>query len=472
MRQHNLPITIAAVLLLAAGLRIAGMFGDLWLDEIWGWGIAQDLDSPAEILSNDNRVHPNQPLNTFLIYIMGRHEWWPIYRVPSVLLGIGTIALAGVWAARRSRAEMIAVMLVAAVSYPMVFYSSELRGYAPAIFFMLAAIIAIERHARGPRWAAIFAACVILGSMAHLLFIPLYGMLGLWSLIKFARELPRRSAITTAAAYHVGPALFQAWYYFAFVRGQIGSSDVSTLPDALLATAALVWGGPRRGIIAILAALFIIAAALYGIWRLWREGSDWWILFTLVIFVSPIVIITRAAITNELMLLSPRHLLASVVMMVLLIGLMIGDVFRRGGRAPALAAAAMLLFLAGNLLETTQFIRHGRGQYLAATRYMVEHTPGPVVRISADHPLRAGMLVRFYAPYAVGHKRLEFIAVRDEWGPVPDWMIGHSPLPGQPINPDPLDLGGDWHFRRVAVFPHHGLSGFTWEIYRRTDRPR
>ena len=60
---------LGVVVLFFAVVRMVGVFGDLWLDEIWSLRMVQSIQSPLEIfttLQHDN----NHPLNSLFLYIV------------------------------------------------------------------------------------------------------------------------------------------------------------------------------------------------------------------------------------------------------------------------------------------------------------------------------------------------------------------------------------------------------------------
>jgi hypothetical protein len=468
-RRWSGRIVGALGLIVAAGaaLRLAGMFDDLWLDEIWGWGIARQLDGVADIFSRENRIHPNQPLNTFLLYIMGDQYWWPIYRVPVVLMGAAAVAVVAWWTSTRSNAECIGATLAAAVSYPLVFYSSELRGYSAALLFMMLAIVALERHGARWTWPVVFGVSAVLGSLAHLLFLPLYAVLALWSAVMFLRRMPGRQAISSLAAYHLVPAVFLLIYFFGFVLGQAGSSTPASLGQTLLATLSLAAGTAPKA--AWAGAVMMIVVGILGLMHLRRGGGDWWLLFVLVIVVSPAMIIVRAILSDELKLLTSRHLIASVMMLVVLLGLVVGHWWNRGERWRVTAVVLMILFASTNLHQIGQFVSAGRGNYLAAVQVMAQHTPGTVIRVASDHPLRGGMVLQFYERYAL-EKQFHFMRSRRPGEAAADWLVVHGEIPPEAKLAVQHHFGGGDPYVLVDIFPHYGLSGFTWELYQRVLR--
>jgi hypothetical protein len=133
--------TLAAILLVGVLLRLRGVFTDFWLDEIWGLRIALAAPSWLALIT---RIHQdtNHPLVSIVMHAIGPVRHWEWYRVFPLLCGIGTIV------AVRERTYRI----LAALSFPLIVYPSEARGYAPAAFFL---VLAYVSRGAGPAGAGV-----------------------------------------------------------------------------------------------------------------------------------------------------------------------------------------------------------------------------------------------------------------------------------------------------------------------------
>ena len=92
------------------------------------------------ITSDAARTDNNHLLNTLWIYAVGDRPTWFAYRLFSILTGSAAIAATGLALRRVGRVESLVAAVLVAASYPMIVYSSEARGYAPAVFFAATAI--------------------------------------------------------------------------------------------------------------------------------------------------------------------------------------------------------------------------------------------------------------------------------------------------------------------------------------------
>src|SRR5688572_31117840 len=93
----DLRWALVAVVAVAAVVRLAATWNDLWLDEVWTLNLLGKLHSPLEIVTS-LRHENNHVLNSFFMYVLRPigSDW--LYRVPSLLVGIATVGL-GAWVA-------------------------------------------------------------------------------------------------------------------------------------------------------------------------------------------------------------------------------------------------------------------------------------------------------------------------------------------------------------------------------------
>ena len=105
---------LAPLLLVAAAvIRIRAAHNDLWLDEIWSLLSVRKIASPLEVFT---KIHldNNHYLNSLWLYLFREHDNWPGFRIPSIVIGVGSVAMAGMIARRlKVRATFFAMFLVA-----------------------------------------------------------------------------------------------------------------------------------------------------------------------------------------------------------------------------------------------------------------------------------------------------------------------------------------------------------------------
>jgi len=84
---------VAAAVALGAVLRAIPCWNDFWLDEIWTYFSVQSLTSPLAVFSAIHHSN-NHHLNTLIFYWIGDTPHWAAYRIPSLVSGTATVALA------------------------------------------------------------------------------------------------------------------------------------------------------------------------------------------------------------------------------------------------------------------------------------------------------------------------------------------------------------------------------------------
>src|SRR5262245_30249576 len=126
MKRSFVVLTLAVVL--GALLRAPGLFTELWLDEIRGLSNVKSIGSAIEVVTG---IHhdSNHWLTSLWMYALGPDAPFWEYRLPSFFAGVAAIICAG-WLAGIARSSRGLAMLLTATSFPLIFYSSEARGYA------------------------------------------------------------------------------------------------------------------------------------------------------------------------------------------------------------------------------------------------------------------------------------------------------------------------------------------------------
>lgn len=470
----------ASVVVVTVGtaLRAAGALDDFWLDEIWSWRIARGLESAAGVLTSDAaRSDNNHPLNTLLMYWMGDRAYWPVYRIPSMVAGSASVVL-GAWVAavvgrrgdekvggRGGVAGLFAAVLLG-LSYPMVVYSSEARGYGLVVFFALAAFAGLMRFLDTRSWAAggVFVVATVLGFLSHLTFAHFFLGAAAWSAIVL---VPRRR-VADLLWLHLIPAAFVGFLLAVFVRHVTvgGAPDTSTW-DVVASTLALAGGGSgSRGLTAVVAVT--VATILVGsLAVVWQTRRDLFVFYITCIVVSPalFVVAQRVSMRGQETLF-PRYFLVPIAFAYLLVATAAAAVWdRRAWRT--VVSALLALFAVASLWQVAAFLRGGRGHYLDAVTYMAERTPGEVVTVAGDNEFRTGMLLSFYARYVPAGKRLEMVPLPPQGGP--EWLIINSPEAGADALMVKVVAGTPYRFERE--FTYYGLSGWSWYLYRHQTGP-
>src|SRR2546427_8787683 len=92
----------AGSVVIGVAARVVACLDDLWFDEVWSVLIVRDyVHSPLDVFTNFKHSNNNH-LNSLWLWLMGYGAWPPLYRVPSLIASVGTIALAGLIGGRPS----------------------------------------------------------------------------------------------------------------------------------------------------------------------------------------------------------------------------------------------------------------------------------------------------------------------------------------------------------------------------------
>jgi uncharacterized membrane protein len=164
-------LALAAILLLALGLRFYGLEAGLWYDEILT--LTDFVRQPFGELIGDFSSLNNHMLYSLQarasVLAFGESVW--ALRLPAVLYGVASLVvlwLIGREAAGR-RAALLAVLLLA-LSYHHVWFSQNARGYTALLFWTSLATLLLARGLRMPRfglWTG-YGICVAAAMYTHL----------------------------------------------------------------------------------------------------------------------------------------------------------------------------------------------------------------------------------------------------------------------------------------------------------------
>ncbi|HKS22390.1 MAG TPA: hypothetical protein VJZ76_06305 [Thermoanaerobaculia bacterium] len=344
---------VAAVVVLGVLLRLRGVFTDFWLDEIWSLRIALDAPTWWSLVT---RIHAdtNHPLVSMYMRAIGPVQHWEWYRLLSLVCGVGTIVLI------RNRTYQ----LLAALSFPLIVYSSEARGYAPAAFFLLVAYVTRRR--------AVFGVAIVLAILSHLSAVAVYlGFL-----------VSRRDW-----KLHVLPCAFGAWYFFVKVRHLAAGGGPRWTPEPF--------------------ALFIAAVTLIivviEIVRRARARDAEALFFAVAIIVGPLI----AAASYRCPCVLPRHFFVCMPFVLILFA----SFFER---VPKWGIAAFIVL---NAIQIVPFTLYGRGQYDRAL-HDISGTVG------GDSEMRDRMLIDFYNPsLRYGAPKPEWLLIEEPLRPIPGYVL-------------------------------------------------
>lgn len=464
--SHRLfAVLLAAIVALAALLRLGALRAEFWFDEIWSWEFARDAATPWQVFAGANQHHDNNhKLNTLFLSLYPAGAHWTWYRLHSFVAGLAAVALAALAARRRGRAEAVFAALLFAVNYWLVLASTEARGYALAVCFALLAFYALDSYfADGRRRRlVVFWASVILGFCSHLTLIHCYLALVLWSVYYLARRrLSPGGEIRQLLACHAVPGLFFVALYLVDVRHmQLGGAPPLPIHLVLGRLFGLGLGGPP--VAAWYWPALVLAAAILaaGLRLLAHDERHAALFFAVAIAGSPALFLLGKPV-----FLFERYFLVSFVFFLLLLSYVLGALWRRSRAGACVAALAALGMAAGGVLQMMDFERGGRGHFLDALAFINRESSGEAVTVCGDFDFRVRKFYSFYVPYVRGGARLIY-REQDEL-PVggADWLLVHRLDDLHPPEPRMLDADGN-AYERAGDFPAPTFGGWNWYVYR------
>ncbi|MBN1516784.1 hypothetical protein JXA32_09480 [Candidatus Sumerlaeota bacterium] len=472
-------LAIGCAFLLSSAAIIAAARGDLWLDEIWSLAFAHDARSAADIFLHYHHDN-NHPLCTLFLYCVGEPDCLYVYRLLSVLSGIGAVLLAGFVAKEEwGYPEALCSVVLIGSSYPLLLYFSEARGYAPAIFFGLAAYAALRHNLRSRHWATLvlFWPASILGMLSHATFIMLSASLFLASLAHQvqAHESIRRGIMRLLAQHYVPLTFFAWWYVFYLKDMEIGGGPVYRTWAVIGQASALIFGLPDAVAFHVanitafhaVAIIFILLVVVPGVAILYWRHDLQWIFFLAMLLIMPAAML----ILSRPKFLYFRYFIICFPFFLLLLAQLACHCSRLcPPRWRWLAFAPIVLVVAGQIPRDYHLLVTGRGDYSAALEYILAASPDGPITVGSDHDFRNGMVIGFYAHRITGGERLRYLDQSRWLVESPEWIFAHNQdRTFQPIQEHALK--GIGVYRLIKVFPFSGISGWNWVLYRRSFEP-
>ncbi len=468
--EARFPFLLAALLLVvAAGLRGMGVGNDLWLDEVWSVFITTQLHSPLEVFTLHHEI--NHHLNTLWLYLIGPGASAVVYHAWSFFCGIASVGVAGWIGWRRGRAGAILAMMLVGVSYVLVAYSAEARGYSSLVLFSLLSFQFLSGYLERSRWrgAALYAGCAILGLLSHPIFIAFLGAAMLWSMIRLGRSGGgMRGAVAGMLACQGLPLAGFALLYWIDLRHVVAGGGTSA-PSLLMEfgkSLGWAWGSPQDDVWMAMFSLGALLGAGMALWNLYREGSDRWIFYATVCFLFPISLVLARGSD----LVYTRHFMVGTTFLLLLWSDGLAVLWDRGFRARVAVVILLLVYIGCNGRHVAEWVVHGRGQPTALLSYIADQAEGRPVTMGGDVDFRIGVVMDYYRLAMPEARGCHYLA-HSRWpAGGPDWYITHAEswMPAASPRPVLRDARGN-RYEWVRTFPTAPLSGLHLFVYR--NRP-
>jgi hypothetical protein len=459
-------------------VRVFAAHNDLWFDEVWTLQLLRErVHSFGDVFTNLKHSN-NHHLCSLWMWLVGQNASALVYRLPSVLASIGTIVLAGLLGLRQSRLEGCIAVILTSWSYLLIHFGTEARGYSLVIFFALLAWYALQQfeERRSWTWIIVFWSAVILGFLAHLEFAICFAGLVAWALWRFVRYRAKwRQAVLDLFALFTVPIALVLVFYFVAIRGmEVAGGDTYRLWPLLIKTASYTLGGPGSGAVAGIIALLVVAALCVALICLMFNHDDRWIVYVVAIVV-PLALIAIQRPEQ----LYVRYFMISVATSLLLLASGWAAIIRRGLAGLAIGLVLLALSVTGNAANTSNLVRFGHGQYLAALLFMETHSKDKRVLITSTSraDLGNGLLVNYYKSHLDRPDDLQYVdqaTLKEDYARTngfslgAEWLILHSyDLTKQP--PRVSDEYGN-SYQLVSIYRSSDLSGSNWLLYHNLNR--
>jgi len=466
MSRKNKVLLIFFGMIAAGILRYAASFDPLKFDEIFSVEGAKALSSWWSVffIAHDN----NHILNTLYLRYFGEGSWWPQYRLFSILTGSATVGLLGIAGFRRNLTTGIIALILSVISFPLIVFSSEARGYAPAIFFSLLSFLVFQKYGRKAniKTLVLFWFSVIAGFLSHLLFAYIYAGFFFSSLFRSNERLHNPHHKWREFTKWHGPAsLFALLLLLFFVKNLTLAGGFPTPPPLERFSFFMVpaLGLPYGSIISFAVACVVFSWILFYLYAVERRGTAEWQFFNIVVGIVPI-----SAIFLPLPFLNPSYLVLTLPFVYLLMASSLSNFISHGKLWPALSVLLIIFFCFFSIKEFNKHLELGRGNPLGAMQYIVNKTKGPIISITSDHDFRNEKLINFYQKFIIliPGRKIEYVRSLDNTQH-PEWLIIHDPNPDtQPFNKF-IRLDSDTYHLEY-VFRHASvISGWSWFIYRK-----
>ena len=349
---------LAAILALAAVLRIWGLNAPMWHDEIQTVVTHLDMNW-ADTVQNYSMNH--HYLHNFAakasMELFGREPW--AIRLPAMLLGLGVVAATWVLAREVAGATIAHITaLLLALSYHEIWFSQNARGYTGLAFFSTLGMLYFLRGLRDPKastWVA-YGLCLAAAVFTHLtgaFFFMAQGLVWLGLVAFRARRgtLDSQTVKLPIIGFLTG-GILSAIVYLPLVPSllsTVGGVSETSATDVMqeyqnplwTAMEAIRTGVGQAGALTAITGLAVLTLSLLGACALRRREP----LFGIVTFGH--IILTAALLMAVGMRIWPRFFFIDIGLLMVLIVLGVQFCCELAGRILGKPAAGRMIFIVG-----------------------------------------------------------------------------------------------------------------------------
>jgi hypothetical protein len=458
---------LAAVLGLSFLLRLPGLFNELWLDEVWSLTSVRQLTSWIGVFTT-LRTDNNHHLNSLWLYLAGPDAPSGWYRAPSFASGLGIVLVGFLIARRDSKLRAMTTALWLALSFPLVYYSSEARGYAPAVFCALSAWYCLSTAITADRWrsSAPFWFWCFAGILFHQTFVEFFVAALVWSDTHAQRATGSLKLATSRVirAFAIPSVAYVVLYLFVLRGNEIAGGPRAGVATIATETLSLLASGPNYGAGSWTAAALVASAFFVSLILMYRRGDDRWLFYIICCVLTPGAF--ALALPSAIYV---RYFLIPGAFLLLALAHVTATALEKRGVARMLAIGAVAAVCAGTILHARVLLAVGRGRFETAVSRMASSAPQVTVASAADytlHDFRTGMLVEHYARRSNLARAVHYIDANHYPASGTEWLIRER-LDSDPPSPDLISDGYGNRYALDRVYRASPLAGFSWAAYRR-----
>jgi hypothetical protein len=459
------------IMLFGVGLlvRIFCSMGELWFDELWSLNMIFPLKTPLQIFTELHHEN-NHHLISLWIWICGdgKEPW--LYRLPSILAGMGAMVIAVRIAIRQSQATAVIAGFFFSLSYLSIFYSSEARGYAIACFMALVAYDALELFLQQRRWhhGVIYGLAIITGILGNLTYVSIALACGAWSCAVLLWKERCKKSILQFALLHTLPVTASCILWLVDIRWLInGGGPKVGIWSILCGTFSYILGLPGDF---FLGGVIVTAATLLTGWQIIRmcmAGDLRWVFFATTLYIAPTILFAATGRVH----VYPRYFLPNVFCLYLLAALAAGSLWAMtstGSRRLLLLSLAA--WVVGNSVLFCNLIKTGRGHYREALEFIAANSSTTRPFIGSTNDVRSKLLFGYYSRHLPEAKRPVLVTTKELAKIKPEWILATISPYEQTVPQREIQIVQGAKYQLIKQFSSVNLSGFEANVYRNTNR--